>query len=943
MAAEDPSENPKFGTGKADGIPSEERPGSINPRRKSSLAGIILRRRGQTLSNPPLRISENSPPVSHSRRPSSSWMRRLSFQPESRSSFQTPHSPSIHGPASPGFAPSSQRRAPNKLVKRPPSQHSAANPLLSQAPPSPSTFTLRRPATSYQRRESRGHKATHSLCFEPGLTSHPPSQATVGLPSDNEGWQPYLNADPSVQPERPIRRFSTTTKPKDQVLRRIIPRLDSLPVLLLATSLTNKEPGRDIHLEESAPDSPVEFRDPFRPIHTISQEPETQSLTKAKVRQSSLAGEADPKSPAPSPRLAGSSTSDNVSLAYPKRRAISSPVSNLSKPEGAPFPARRFIERRNITDPSVFSRPHHSSRVEALKPLTLGIMGPRNKTVSRSRANTGHSQELPSDTVALSTLAGSVRHRPKRHSIAASDPASTVIGSDDTRIFTSGDEDDTDFLSDTAFDSIRTHITTQSNAGLHAPRIETIFDQSTSSCYINAESSKPDDQVDQIGSREPKAMKTDDNVTPVRFSSRGTLEAHGFEDEESKLSFPSDLTDDEDALSLVASLPGEAGGQMPQCGESLVGNGPTFPLRIAGSDVRGLSHDSLESYPKVNIFDWSEQPKNDRETQGADGRPRTVHGKHGPDARGSRPPGRKPPNTLHLRSQSVPVSRDPPASNESRQTSGKFGTWGLGSKGVSEDWDSDFEFEDADDNTAGESIKPNRNPDVPRRGMMVPQAIMDRQASLHGQFGQVQELTLLVEELKRLRHQASFLGIVRGPSNELWKEAEGIVDLATLDDEDTSHSPPGSPSSLTFSFDDSEGESSTNDIFKRASGESWQPSFSEHSTSIHSNRAADEKEIPTKANSVLDLIYRQRVSPDPALNETQVPKSKKLPFDTQSLRDLVVRAGVVTRALKEVIRKAEGVTVDPNENIQTPNPPFSRIFHKPSNEHLSSLRARCAA
>ena len=219
---------------------------------------------------------------------------------------------------------------------------------------------------------------------------------------------------------------------------------------------------------------------------------------------------------------------------------------------------------------------------------------------------------------------------------------------------------------------------------------------------------------------------------------------------------------------------------------------------------------------------------------------------------------------------------------------------------------------------------------------------MDRQASLHGQFGQVQELTLLVEELKRLRHQASFLGIVRGPSSELWKEAEGIVDLATLDDEDANHSPPGSPSSLTFSFDDSEGESSTNDTFKRASGESWQPSFSEHSNSIHCH-AADDKEIPTKANSVLDLIYRQRVSPDPALNEAQSPKSKKLPFDTQSLRDLVIRAGVVTRALKDVIRKAEGVAIDPNEIIHTPNPPFSRIFKKPSSEQLSNFRTRCAA
>ncbi|EDN05293.1 predicted protein [Histoplasma mississippiense (nom. inval.)] len=38
---------------------------------------------------------------------------------------------------------------------------------------------------------------------------------------------------------------------------------------------------------------------------------------------------------------------------------------------------------------------------------------------------------------------------------------------------------------------------------------------------------------------------------------------------------------------------------------------------------------------------------------------------------------------------------------------------------------------------------------------------------------------------------------------------------------------------------------------------------------------------------------------------------QKLPFDTQSLRDLVIRAGVVTRSLKEVVRKAEGSNVYP--------------------------------
>jgi hypothetical protein len=67
-------------------------------------------------------------------------------------------------------------------------------------------------------------------------------------------------------------------------------------------------------------------------------------------------------------------------------------------------------------------------------------------------------------------------------------------------------------------------------------------------------------------------------------------------------------------------------------------------------------------------------------------------------------------------------------------------------------------------------------------------AIMERQASVHGQFGQVREFALMVEELKRLRAQASSLGIIEGPSIELWKEAEGIINLATQDDEDREYS-----------------------------------------------------------------------------------------------------------------------------------------------------------
>jgi hypothetical protein len=274
--------------------------------------------------------------------------------------------------------------------------------------------------------------------------------------------------------------------------------------------------------------------------------------------------------------------------------------------------------------------------------------------------------------------------------------------------------------------------------------------------------------------------------------------------------------------------------------------------------------------------------------------------------------------------------------NESRQTSGKFGTWGLGSKGVSEDWDSDFDFDESEDTPVAEN-KPLVEPDVNRQSMTVPKAILERQASLRGQFGQVQELTLLVEELKRLRHQANVLGVVNGPSSELWAEAEQIVNLATIDDEEERRSPPGSPQSLTFSFDESD-DDGLNASSKRNSEVLWDIPRGENTepTLPLSQLARDSPE----SQSVLDILQPRQQEPASAFNGLELAsRAKKLPFDTSSLKNLVVRAGVVTRALKEVIRKADGVATSP-QDFQ--DPPFRRIFDKPSHDDIASFEAALA-
>ncbi|KAF9891289.1 hypothetical protein FE257_004853 [Aspergillus nanangensis] len=813
---------------------------------------------------------------------------------------------------------------------------------------------------------------SYHLNFEPSLMIDSPAEVpSIDSLADDDAWPPFLNPSPEKASQGVARRFSTATKPKEGLLRRIFPSRSSVPVLVVATSVTTLEPALD------TPTSPVQFRDPFKlvdsPVQDEALSPHSESSDSPEQMTKHTATNIGP--------------TDTGTLSEPplrKRRAVSSPAPQLSKSEGAALVSCLSHERRNITDPTherstrshsplskgaiashgneadsqVMSRLPSSSDTRALVPLMPDKMASRRRIVpSYSRADMGYDREtwprpLSSDTAARCLSHGSIRQRPKRHSIAASDPASTIIGSDDTRLFSSGDEDETDFLSDTAFDSIRTHLTVNSSLDYRAPRIETIFDKDFP---LGLAGEGPLKTVPYGGTNPQQTNVHFDPGTGQDYLSLVESCERDEPEEDSRFSFPPDLTDEEDARSLVADLPGETRGGRPKlslqnCNGTHTARDtffapqkPDIPLQLSDSDSHSFTSETCDSCPKMNIFDWSEQPKNDRETTGDDARPRTVHGKHGPGARGSRAPGRKAPSTLHLRSQSVPVSRDTAINNESRQTSGKFGTWGLGSKGVSEDWDSDFEFEDADDSALSESLKPSKN--IVRRGMIVPQAIMERQASLHGQFGQVQELTLLVEELKRLRHQASFLSITRGPASELWKEAEGIVQLATLDDEDNEHTPPGSPSSLTFSFDDSEGESSnTNDPANRESGGSWQESFSRQLNPGPTISGVPVKEDSSKPNSVLDLIYQQRLSHDPTLLDPPLPKSKKLPFDTQSLQDLVVRAGVVTRALKDVIRKAEGVATDAEEDTRSLNPPFSRIFDQPSsNDSFPTLEARCIA
>lgn len=651
----------------------------------------------------------------------------------------------------------------------------------------------------------------------------------------------------------------------------------------------------------------------------------------------------------------------------------------------------------------------HSSGLHSAPVLPSPLYSPTAfevdfRTGTTSHPSTSHSESPSTSSYVTSAPPSSppvpilAMHRPQRYSVGPSDRASTLVGSDnDTRGFI--DEEEVDFQSETVFDSLRTGATGSSNSGTRGPRIETIFDESPppdmrkpklvelqellrDGSFSNTPASTDSRRrilEEEEGLSTPiranaSKQEDDDYPTPVKHQVDRLLHPVV---PASPAEVPTSLSlgklewDDDDLGRSTGqwALDGEEGEDWDCDDGDVVSHDPT-----GGSTISpGHSFAAVRTHPAMtanhplsstdeagergtrgNIFDWSEQQYVEKDAlQDSSPRPSTVHGKQGVESRGSRSTGRRGPHAVHLRSQSVPVTPDTSIHRDHGNSSSKLGPWGLGNKGVSEDWNDDFEFEEPNARAGqgdGVTDRESNSSAVPD---FVPKAILERQASVHGQFGQVREFALMVEELKRLRAQASSLGIIEGPSVELWKEAEGIINLATQDDEDREYSPPHSPSSPRSNPDPFEEDSATNqnrrNTPKLPTKEQMTVQRNSHDLGSTTTRVEafsrfttpppmrPRKESSAKAKSVLETIYQQRGNSDPLLTSMESRTQRKLPFDTTSLRDLVVRAGVVTRAVKEIVRKAENTPQAQIRQISPPpDPLFSQIFVQPDESPLSA-------
>lgn len=830
--------------------------------------------------------------------------------------------------------------APNKLVKRSTSQRaiSAGNPTRSLAR-SPTTPGLRRPATSHQReptapyRNKRCHHASpDSRKAESNIETSEKANPCLG-----DIWHPYFTSNRRTTAHKYHRKRANSVSTRGESVRQLSVEPGNLPTLLLATSITPE--ARKLKSDTGDSLFPSDRQSYDVPDYPPSRENQNQELSLSKNRAATNSSTTWNVSGAEAQRK-----NRGFSLTHGRARNVSSQLedSKTSKTERITPHSSGLRRRRNITDPSVFQRPMTSSQDEFYSAQA-------NSTDKKSSPTGFRLPPLPRPfELDIDTSGGSASYQPaplpnprassqrqrdpsqgsnfsppasyprtKRFSTAASDPASTLIGSDnDTKVFTSGDEDETDFQSDTAYDSFPNRAMRSSDS-VSRPRIESIFDQPTPQLtqgkLAALEKSIPAGPVAKGTYPDASNMSEYGNVhemmpgsaqVAVRPSNVCDRPANGY-----RLPYKTSTKE----TSQQATIPKEH-------------------ISEAGHDLVPGKHSDMGS--KQFLFDWSEQHRNEKDSQGSTFRPRTEHGKNGAKTRATRTLSRRGPSVLHLRSQSVPVSRDPNSAGESHYPPMKFGTWGLGNKGVSEDWDGDFEFEESEEPLSLDHGGDTAEITPTCQGMKVPQAIMERQASVHGQFGHVKELTLLVEELRRLRLQAKTLCITDGPSNELWKEAEGIINLATIDDNESASNPPRSPSSPTTSLDwcDDESPRSKKDRGKgghdsdqNSSPLSIKTNYSPSTTSGRARSASS-----TKVQSVLDTIYQQRKVHGSIQPEAKSHSQQRLPFDTQSLRDLVVRAGVVTRALKDIVRRAQGVSPDLDNDLMSQDPPFSQIFNHPS-------------
>ncbi|KAK8069656.1 hypothetical protein PG994_006272 [Apiospora phragmitis] len=654
-----------------------------------------------------------------------SWIRRLSIRPmsqhESLKSSIWPDSPSVfsYGSGQPIFG-QANSSTPRIAAK--------ASPISRESQPGPKRICLQR-ASSVQ---GVYLVSPRSVLQGPPL---PPMQETSWDADNSE------ETEESPQNSKVSGPFPNATSSKTP--KRSMSMHFGSPTNWISRSGSLRRRKRDAIGTDATDETPRQVSDP------------TPTMAHSSYAQGSpQAGRGNATGGAGTPSRA---ETDLAAIFQPPHQRSNSPLPSLSRLSSFHMDLSRLGSPTNmISQPSLDSEP----------------AGLANPPTLRVNSNVSHSRTL--------------------------ERASTVASSDYHRGFTSGDDDDTDFKTDTPYDSLRTADSGRRRT-LDSP-VESMFDESPPSTAGNNKPKRLSIQEilgptydggnrimeEDEGLSTPVGAAFDEAETHFRLASLQDDEGFkytsitpdlprvGAGTDFSRLSF-----DDDDALDWAREDEHPVYNHLsPPSSMNSRGGSPSLRMALASITGNADSNPDLtrsNERPRSNIFDWTETTQHDKhEGEGHSTRPKTVHGKQELDMRGGRIPSRKGPVAAHIRSQSVPAVQDPVDNSKP-----KFGTWGLGSKNVSEDWDEDFEFEEDADVGFSEGVKAGN-----RLSMVVPASIAATQPTVKAHSGQIRELSLLVNDLKRLCRLGREMDMLSGSSVTLWREAEGIIALASPDEDE---------------------------------------------------------------------------------------------------------------------------------------------------------------
>ncbi|KAJ4160499.1 hypothetical protein NW754_003619 [Fusarium falciforme] len=923
-----------------------------------------------------------------------SWIRRLSIRPlsrhESLRSSAGQDTPSIfsHGSAAPILrGPTTPTLPPNKLVKRSTSSRNDSDPPRRRSKSHlPTLPVLRRPATSHQRSAtlqqfrpdspiintptsnnfSFDDHRPHEFLTPPAID--PPSRSA----SARRGWASFFHSRTSSIGRAGSGRFGELSPHARAPAKRICIDDERSRVHLVKprmVSATSAPRGLlpAAHIQEEARPVPALVESTPSPEGTPSRVPRksvsmpfasagTWAVKSGSIRRPKRGAE---------PRIGNKRhVSEPVTGAQAGAEARANPPLELTLPPSSPSPGRQGLSHGSAAVAQLRTRKRNSS--SPVPPLSrLASFHVDASRLGSSGGVSNHTRPNQPSGSSVSSTAMSQLRAPQH------DRTSTMESSEDTRDCTSGDDDDTDFKSDTMFDSLRTVGSGRARA-VETP-LESMYDESPPSTANGNGKTKRLSIHEMLGrtwDEDDKIMEEDENVTPVRTVNRDAnrRESPRFRidssprnvsisatKEYSRLSLDDDFDDDwarDDELPCNPLSP-------PSKGSSLNSRGinPNVRLALANISGNGLPDHDHNERPLSTLFDWSEPPTHDKFDSGRSPRPKTAYAKQEMDSRGGRSAIRKGPTPTHVRSQSVPVVHDSPDDSKSAS---KYGTWGMGTKTASEDWDDDFEF-------GGSSLGSNDKDD---KVFAVPESIRATQPSVKAHSGHIREFSLLVNDLKRLCRHGRDMDILDGPQSHLWEEADGIIALASPDeeslDEDDDQKSTSSINFDAFDIDERFGDEG----FDAHSMDRLDAAFDGHEPAMSKTAVVRERHSPrrrsvfspeddifgnwpltdnhqpsrpsrprtpenrhSKAHDVSGVVrsvigaMQHRVS-------DQAPNDGKVHFDTNSLKALVKRAGDLRDSLSDIIRRADQITQSP---VKTPrherhdsSPAFTRVFDDPN-------------